>query len=84
MNSMKLSECSPKMLLKTKSNQLIEVQSIQFNRMKAKVLYPLSKTPEYKEYSEEMVGFMQQPSPELMNKYEKALTERRSKGKKKK
>jgi len=79
--SMKLNECVKGMLLKTKNNELIEVQSVQYNRMTAKILFPLGKAPTSREYGSDLVNFMQVPSPELLAKYEAALTERRARGK---
>lgn len=78
---MKLNECTPGKLLKTKSGELIEVQGVQYNRMKAKVLFPLGKTTLIKEYGADLVSVMQEASPELIAKYEKAVAERRAKGK---
>lgn len=81
---MKLTECSPGKLLKTKNNELIEVQQVQYNRMRAKILFPLTKAPVTKEYGADLVNLMQEPSPELLAKYETAAAERRARGKKKK
>lgn len=78
---MKLNECTKGLLLKTKSGELVEVQTVQFNRLKAKVLFPLSKTPVFKEYGADLVAVMQEASPELVAKYEKAVADRRAKGK---
>ncbi len=81
---MRLDECEPGRRLKTRNNELIQVQKVEYNRMRAQILYPLSKTPVWKEYGADLVGVMQDPSPELLKKYEDAVAERRSKGKKRK
>lgn len=64
-----IGECVRGLLLCSPRGELIEVRRVKYNRMRAKVLFPVSAPPVFREYGPDMVQLLTEPSPALMRRY---------------
>ena len=76
---MRINELAPGQLLASPKGEILKVQSVQFKRLKAQIVYPLQKQTTFREYGEDMVTQMREPGEALLAKYEKALESRKKK-----
>lgn len=76
---MRIDELEPGQLLATPKGELLRVHSVQYKRLKAQVLFPLQKQPTFREYGQDLVAIMRDPSAALMAKYQDAVDTRRRK-----
>jgi len=83
MSFLNINDLTAGQLVASPRGELLKVHSVQYKRLKAQIVYPLQKQTSFREFGEEMVSRMREPSPELIQKYEEAVEKRRSKSKKK-
>lgn len=76
---MELKACVVGEILATPRGELLEICSVKYNRMRARVLYPIPDLPTYREYGADMVYLMDPPHPTLLAKYEEAKRKHRKK-----
>lgn len=50
---------------------------MKYNRMRARVLFPLQPRTTFREYGQDMVALMSEPKESLLAKYEQAIARRR-------
>jgi hypothetical protein len=70
-------DISPGQILATPRGELLKVRGIQYNRLRAQVVYPLQKRVTIREFGMDAVALMTEPSSALLAKYESALESRR-------